>query len=104
LRLSYQTLTARRTIASPVVDDGAGAVPSNTPPERWKERYMGFLHRHDEPGGTRYQMRERLFAIGDDYWIETDGGERAFKVDGKALRVRETFILETPSGHELFRI
>jgi uncharacterized protein YxjI len=65
---------------------------------------MGFLHRHDEPDGTRYQMREKLFAIGDDFWVETDGGERAFKVDGKALRVRDTFILESPSGEELFKI
>jgi uncharacterized protein YxjI len=65
---------------------------------------MGFLHRHDDLGGTRYQMREKLFAIGDDYWIETEGGERMFKVNGKALRVRETFILETPSGDELFKI
>ena len=65
---------------------------------------MGFLHRHDDFGGTRYRMREKLFAIGDDYWIETDGGERVFKVNGKALRIRETFILETPSGDELFKI
>jgi uncharacterized protein YxjI len=65
---------------------------------------MGFLHRHDESGGTRYQMREKLFAIGDDYWVETDRGERVFKVDGKALRARETFILESPSGDELFKI
>jgi uncharacterized protein YxjI len=27
-----------------------------------------------------------------------------FKVNGKALRIRETFILETPSGDELFKI
>ena len=62
------------------------------------------LRRRDEPGGTRYQMREKLFAIGDDFWVETDAGERAFKVDGKALRVRSTFILEDPSGEELFKI
>jgi hypothetical protein len=49
-------------------------------------------------------MREKLFAIGDDYWVETEGGERAFKVDGKALRARSTFILEDPSGEELFKI
>lgn len=65
---------------------------------------MGFLHRHDEQAGTRYQMREKLFAIGDDFWVETEGGERTFKVDGKALRVRSTFILESPSGEELFKI
>jgi uncharacterized protein YxjI len=65
---------------------------------------MGLLRRHDEPAGTRYQLREKLFAIGDDFWVETEGGQRAFKVDGKALRVRSTFILETPSGEELFKI
>jgi uncharacterized protein YxjI len=66
---------------------------------------MGFLHRHDDgPSGTRYQMREKLFAIGDDFWVETDGGDRAFKVNGKAMRVRDTFILESPSGEELFKI
>ncbi len=65
---------------------------------------MGFLHRDDGPGGTRYQMREKLLSIGDDYWIETDDGQRAFKVDGKALRIRDTFILESPSGEELYKI
>ena len=54
--------------------------------------------------GTKYQMREKMFAIGDDFWIETDGGERVFKVNGKALRVRDTLILETPGGDELFKI
>jgi uncharacterized protein YxjI len=49
-------------------------------------------------------MREKLFAIGDDYWVETEDGERAFKVNGKALRIRKTFILESPEGEELFKI
>ena len=45
-------------------------------------------HRHDRPAGTTYQMREKMFSIGDDYWIEDDAGRRAYRVDGKALRVR----------------
>ena len=65
---------------------------------------MGFLHRHEQSAGTRYQMREKLFSIGDDFWIETEEGQRVFKVNGKALRVRSTFILESPSGEELFKI
>ena len=65
---------------------------------------MGFLRRHDGLGGTRYQMREKLLAIGDDFWIETEDRQRAFKVDGKALRLRSTFILQSPSGEELFKI
>jgi uncharacterized protein YxjI len=49
-------------------------------------------------------MREKLFAIGDDFWIETDGGDRAFKVNGKALRIRDTLVLETPGGAEVATI
>jgi uncharacterized protein YxjI len=52
----------------------------------------------------KYQMREKMFAIGDDYWIETDGGQPAFKVDGKALRIRKTLVLETPAGAEVLRV
>jgi uncharacterized protein YxjI len=49
-------------------------------------------------------MRERLLSIGDDYWIETESGERAFKVDGKAVRLRDTFVLEDAAGHEVAKI
>ncbi|MCL2769570.1 MAG: LURP-one-related family protein [Solirubrobacterales bacterium] len=65
---------------------------------------MALLHRDHGPGGTRYTMREKLFTIGDDSWIETDDGQRAFKVNGKALRIRSTFILESPQGEELCKI
>ncbi len=64
---------------------------------------MGLL-RNRGLDGTRYTMREKLFAIGDDFWIENDSGEKAFKVNGKALRIRDTFVLESPSGDELFTI
>ena len=66
---------------------------------------MGFLKRRsDEPAGERFLMREKLLSIGDDFWIENDRGERAYKVDGKAFRVRQTFVLEDISGRELARI
>jgi uncharacterized protein YxjI len=65
---------------------------------------MGFLRRHDDSGGTRYRMREKLFAVGDDYWIDTEDDRHAFKANAKALRVRTTFILESPHGEELFKI
>jgi len=64
---------------------------------------MGLLRNRDA-AGTRYTMREKMFAIGDDFWIETEGGAKAFKVNGKALRVRDTFVLESPAGEELFTI
>ena len=65
---------------------------------------MPLLRRHHDVGGTRYQMREKIFSIGDDLWIETGDGDRAFKVNGKALRIRRTMIIESPSGQELLKI
>ena len=70
---------------------------------------MGLLRdrreeRRDEPGESHYQIREKMFSIGDDYWIESGRGERAFKVDGKALRIRDTLVIEHPSGNELYTI
>ena len=65
---------------------------------------MGRLRRRGGVDGTKYRMREKMFAIGDDFWIENEEGERAFKVDGKALRVRDTLALEDASGSELYKI
>jgi uncharacterized protein YxjI len=53
---------------------------------------------------VHYQMRQRLMSIGDDFWIETDTGQRVYKVDGKALRLRKTLVFEAPDGRELARI
>jgi uncharacterized protein YxjI len=55
-------------------------------------------------GAVHYKMRQRLVSIGDDFWIETDSGQRAYKVDGKALRLRNTLVLEDADGHELAKI
>ncbi|TMC08973.1 MAG: hypothetical protein E6J41_11665 [Chloroflexi bacterium] len=52
----------------------------------------------------RYLMRKQLFAIGDDFWVEDESGRRAFRVDGKVLRIRQTFVLEDPSGAEVATI
>lgn len=49
-------------------------------------------------------MRQKLASIGDDFWIENDARQRMFKVDGKAVRLRNTLIFEDPSGHELYKI
>jgi uncharacterized protein YxjI len=69
--------------------------------ERREER------REDRGGGpevTRYQMRQRMISIGDDYVIENDRGERVFKLDGKALRIRKTIVFEDIDGRELCKI
>lgn len=52
----------------------------------------------------KYQMRQRLVSIGDDYWIEDNRGQRAFKVDGKVLRVRDTLVFEDANGNHLLKL
>ena len=61
---------------------------------------MGLLRdRRDGRGqGQTFQMREKMLSIGDDYWIEDESGTRAFKVNGKAMRVRDTWVLEDAGG------
>jgi uncharacterized protein YxjI len=50
---------------------------------------------------ARYAVREKMFSIGDDFWITDDGGNKVFLVDGKALRLRQTFELKDRSGQVL---
>jgi uncharacterized protein YxjI len=49
-------------------------------------------------------MRQRLVSLGDDFYIEDQAGDRVFKVDGKALRVRQTLLFEDLQGHTLCQI
>jgi uncharacterized protein YxjI len=53
---------------------------------------------------TRYKIRQKMLSIGDDFWIENQEGQRMFKVDGKALRLRKTLIFEDMNGHKLAKI
>jgi uncharacterized protein YxjI len=54
--------------------------------------------------GHRYRMVEKLVSIGDDFWIQNDQGQRVFKVDGKALRIRDTLIFRDTGGNEVCKI
>lgn len=68
---------------------------------------MGLLRHRDRdeaPPASVYRMREKLLSIGDDFWIENGEGQRTIKVDGKALRVRDTLIFKDLDGHELLKI
>ena len=44
------------------------------------------------------QLRKRIFAIGDDFWIEDADGNRVFKVNGKAFACLTPSSLRTPTG------
>jgi uncharacterized protein YxjI len=52
----------------------------------------------------RYKLQRKLFAIGEDFWIENERGEQVFKVDGKALSLRKRFLLEDQGGTELLSV
>ena len=52
----------------------------------------------------RYLVRERIFSIGTDFWIEDEYGRRPFFVDGKALSLREACELRDADGGLLTRI
>jgi len=53
---------------------------------------------------TRYQMRQKLIAFGDDFHIENEAGQKVFKVDGKVLRVRDTLVFKDMQGNKLCQI
>lgn len=89
---------ANRQHRSPGLDDVPGSLRAEAP------ALMPLFRRHHESDAARYRMHEKLFAIGDDFWIENEQGDKAFKVNGKALRMRDTLVLEDPSGVELFKV
>jgi uncharacterized protein YxjI len=53
---------------------------------------------------ARYMMRQRLVSIGEDFDITDEHGNLAYRVDGKALRPRETFVIEDLRGREVATI
>ena len=46
----------------------------------------------------RYLVREKVFSIGDDFWVTDEQGNKVFLVDGKALSLRHTFELKDSTG------
>src|SRR5260370_7205099 len=55
-------------------------------------------------GWTTYQLRRQIFSIGEDFWVQTAGGENVYKVDGKVLVLTQTFALQDVNGKELARM
>lgn len=52
----------------------------------------------------RFLVRDRILGIGDDYWIEDEHGSKVYLVDGKAMRLRDTFELKDTQGQVLIDI
>lgn len=54
--------------------------------------------------GTRFKMKQRLFAIGDDFYIKNERDEKVIKVDGKLLRLKHKLAFEDMNGREIYEI
>ena len=62
------------------------------------------LFRKGNDDKRKFKMREDLMSFGDDYWIEDEHGDKAFHVNGKALRMSDTWALEDGQGREVASI
>jgi len=69
--------------------------------ERRKEEKVTFGRKGT---ATRYQMRQKLIAFGDDFYIQNEAGQKIYKVDGKVLRVRDTLKFKDLQGNTLCQI
>jgi uncharacterized protein YxjI len=50
----------------------------------------------------RYLIREKLFSLGDDFWIQDEAGRNVFLIDGRAFTLlREKLVLKDAAGNEL---
>jgi uncharacterized protein YxjI len=74
---------------------------------------VGFLSQDDDARrGRRFRMienaglrvQESLIARGDDVWIEDEQGERVYRIDDRALLIRDAFILRDAHGNELAKV
>jgi len=71
---------------------------------RQQRREKRQARRRGEATSTRYRMREKLVSFGDDFVIETAQGRPAFRVDGKALRVRNTIKIDDTRGRTQYTV
>lgn len=48
-------------------------------------------------------MTQKLIAIGDDYYVENQAGQKVYHIDGKALRVRDTLVMKDLQTGDSYR-
>ena len=55
-------------------------------------------------GVNRYLMRQRLFAIGQDFYINDAAGQPRFKIDGKVRLVKESLKFRDMQGNLVYKL
>ena len=53
---------------------------------------------------VRYRMKQKIFALGDDYAIEDEDGRHVATVDGKVFTLRQKLLFLDKTGAEVARI
>lgn len=56
------------------------------------------------PQAQTFVLNQKLMSLSGDLWIDDANGNHAFAVDGKALALRRTLILQDPAGNPLYEI
>ena len=55
-------------------------------------------------GVNRYIMQQRIFALGQDFWINNAAGQPVFKIDGKVRLIKESLKFRDMQGNLLYRL
>jgi uncharacterized protein YxjI len=55
-------------------------------------------------GINRYIMRQRMFALGQDFWINNAAGQPCFKIDGKVRMIKESLKFRDVQGNLLYKL
>jgi uncharacterized protein YxjI len=56
------------------------------------------------PAAQTFVLNQKLMSLSGDLWIDDAAGNHAFFVDGKALVVRRTLVLQDSAGNALYGI
>uniref|UniRef100_A0AC35G038 LURP-one-related family protein n=1 Tax=Panagrolaimus sp. PS1159 TaxID=55785 RepID=A0AC35G038_9BILA len=56
------------------------------------------------PPSRRYQIREKIFSIGDNFKIKDEAGEPVFAVRSKIFSIGDKLVLEDMAGNALIKI
>ena len=55
-------------------------------------------------GINRYLMRQRIFTIGQDFYINNAAGQPCFKIDGKVRLIKESLKFRDMQGNLLYKL
>uniref|UniRef100_A0A914Y4Z8 Uncharacterized protein n=1 Tax=Panagrolaimus superbus TaxID=310955 RepID=A0A914Y4Z8_9BILA len=62
------------------------------------------LQQEYPPPARRYQIREKIFSLGDNFKIKDEAGEPVFTVRSKIFSIGDKLVLEDMAGNALIKI